>query len=359
MKAQYSRKTILGVIGLLVATGGYGGYTVVKGYQKYGGDFETRRHIVARVIDGDTVELEDKVTVRLLGVNAPERGECYFDASKGVLEALAEGQSVLIEKDITGKDRYGRLLRYLKIPSDDPKENDVLVNNELVRRGAVFALSTAPDTKYRDLFATSQRKAKEAGTGLWGACNYETEHADLREEDRKDFYFYVDEFQNFATDTFAEILSEARKYRLCLTIAHQYIGQLDEVVRKTVFWNVGSMVSFRVGAEDAVVLAEEYTPIFNVRDIINLGVREFYLKMSIDGELSEAFSGKTLDVNYPETDHSRAIIEASRQAYCAPREEVEDMLLKWDEGGVDAPLSAKAKNNMVIQETEAFEAPLL
>ncbi|EKD93278.1 MAG: hypothetical protein ACD_28C00187G0001 [uncultured bacterium] len=183
--------------------------------------------------------------------------------------------------------------------------------------------------------------------------------ADLREEDRKDFYFYVDEFQNFATDTFAEILSEARKYRLCLTIAHQYIGQLDEVVRKTVFGNVGSMVSFRVGAEDAVVLAEEYTPIFNVRDIINLGVREFYLKMSIDGELSEAFSGKTLDVNYPETDHSRAIIEASRQAYCAPREEVEDMLLKWDEGGVDAPLSAKAKNNMVIQETEAFEAPLL
>ena len=183
MKAQYSRKTILGVIGLLVATGGYGGYTVVKGYQKYGGDFETRRHIVARVIDGDTVELEDKVTVRLLGVNAPERGECYFDASKGVLEALAEGQSVLIEKDITGKDRYGRLLRYLKIPSDDPKENDVLVNNELVRRGAVFALSTAPDTKYRDLFATSQRKAKEAGTGLWGACNYETKDENLREED--------------------------------------------------------------------------------------------------------------------------------------------------------------------------------
>ena len=82
MKAQYSRKTIVGVIGVLVATGGYGGYTVVKGYQKYGGDFETRRHIVARVIDGDTVELEDKIKVRLLGVNAPERGECYFEESK-------------------------------------------------------------------------------------------------------------------------------------------------------------------------------------------------------------------------------------------------------------------------------------
>ena len=183
MKAQYSRKTILGVIGLLVATGGYGGYTVVKGFQKYGGDFETRRHIVARVIDGDTVELEDKVTVRLLGVNAPERGECYFAQSKGALEALAEGQSVLIEKDITGKDRYGRLLRYLKIPSDDPKENDILVNNELVRRGAATALSIAPDTKYRDLFASSQREAKSSGTGLWGVCDYETVNESLREED--------------------------------------------------------------------------------------------------------------------------------------------------------------------------------
>jgi hypothetical protein len=156
--------------------------------------------------------------------------------------------------------------------------------------------------------------------------------ADVREEERKDFYFYVDEFQNFATDTFTEILSEARKYRLCLTIAHQYVGQLDEEVKKTVFGNVGSIISFRVGAEDAEILAGEYTPIFSVRDIINLGVREFYLKMSIDGELTEAFSGKTMSVIYPSVDHSREIIEASRAAYCTPRDKVEDMLKKWDEG---------------------------
>lgn len=183
--------------------------------------------------------------------------------------------------------------------------------------------------------------------------------ADMREQDRKDFYFYVDEFQNFATDTFAEILSEARKYRLCLTIAHQYVGQLDEVVRKTVFGNVGSMVSFRVGAEDAVILAEEYTPIFNVRDIINLGVREFYLKMSIDGELTEAFSGRTLDIKYNDKDWSREIIQASRDAYCQPREKVEEMLQKWDEGSDEAPPPAGTSANTVIQETEEFEMPLI
>ena len=183
--------------------------------------------------------------------------------------------------------------------------------------------------------------------------------ANQREEDRKDFYFYVDEFQNFATDTFAEILSEARKYRLCLTIAHQYIGQLDEKVRKTVFGNVGSIVSFRVGAEDAVILAEEYTPIFGVRDIINLGVREFYLKMSIDGELTEAFSGRTLDIHYNAKDLSREIIQSSRDKYCISREKVEEMLKKWDEGGTDAPPPANGSANTVIQETEDFEMPLI
>ncbi len=180
--------------------------------------------------------------------------------------------------------------------------------------------------------------------------------ADMREEERKDFYFYVDEFQNFATDTFSEILSEARKYGLCLTIAHQYVGQLTDVIRKTVFGNVGSMVSFRVGAEDAVVLAEEYTPIFNVRDIINLGVREFYIKMSIDGELAEPFSARTMDMKFADLDLSPRIIEESRKLYCAAREKVEEKLKKWDEGSNEPP---PEDINTVIQQAEDFEVPLI
>ncbi|MFA5792298.1 MAG: type IV secretory system conjugative DNA transfer family protein [Candidatus Gracilibacteria bacterium] len=185
--------------------------------------------------------------------------------------------------------------------------------------------------------------------------------ADLREEDRKDFYFYVDEFQNFATDTFAEILSEARKYRLCLTIAHQYVGQLNPEVRKTVFGNVGSIIGFRVGAEDATVLAGEYTPIFSVRDIINLGVREFYLKMSIDGELTEAFSGKTLNITYSKKDISKDIINYSREAYCMKKDQVEEMLKKWDEGKLDEgkPGDATKKTGDSPELTQDFDMPMI
>ncbi|MBI4975520.1 type IV secretory system conjugative DNA transfer family protein [Candidatus Peregrinibacteria bacterium] len=157
--------------------------------------------------------------------------------------------------------------------------------------------------------------------------------ADIREEGRKEFYFYVDEFQNFATDTFTEILSEARKYRLNLTIAHQYMGQLSDLVKKTVFGNVGSIISFRVGADDAAVLAEEYNPVFKPRDIINLGVREFYCKMSVNGEIREAFSGRTVDVSRVRENYIKEIIDNSRKTYCEPREKVEEMLAKWDEAG--------------------------
>ncbi|MEK7218180.1 MAG: hypothetical protein AAB728_01805, partial [Patescibacteria group bacterium] len=160
--------------------------------------------------------------------------------------------------------------------------------------------------------------------------------------------------QNFATDTFAEILSEARKYRLNLTLAHQYMGQLNDVVRKTVFGNVGSMISFRVGAEDAVILAEEYNPIFKERDIINLGVREFYVKMSVNGELREAFSGRTLDAPHIKDDFTKEIIAASRRKYCVPRKEVEEMLSKWDEAA-----SAPPSKEEIASVEEVFEEPLI
>jgi hypothetical protein len=177
--------------------------------------------------------------------------------------------------------------------------------------------------------------------------------ADIPEDQRVDFYLYVDEFQNFATDTFAEILSEARKYRLNLTLAHQYMGQLSDTVRKTVFGNVGSMISFRVGAEDAAILSAEYNPVFNERDIINLGVREFYTKMSVNGELREPFSGFTLDAPQIVHDYTKEIIDWSRSQYCIPRKNVEEMLAKWDEAASAPP----KKEEMNVE--EQFEEPLI
>ncbi len=175
--------------------------------------------------------------------------------------------------------------------------------------------------------------------------------ADVPEDERNDYYFYVDEFQNFATETFSEILSEARKYRLNLTLAHQYMGQLSSMIQKTVFGNVGSIVSFRVGADDAKALAEEYNPIFKERDIINLGVREFYCKMSIDGEIREAFSGRTIDVPRVEKHYLKEIIEHSRKTYCKPRKEVEEVLAKWDESG--------EFENLLSSEDLEFDEPLI
>ena len=183
--------------------------------------------------------------------------------------------------------------------------------------------------------------------------------ADTPEEDRVDFYMYVDEFQNFATDTFDEILSEARKYRLNLTIAHQFLGQLSNRIRTTVFGNVGSMLSFRVGGEDAKVLAGEYNPRFSERDIINLGVRNFYCKMSIDGELREAFSGRTLNVDMPKQHHAKECVTFSRETYAKPLSEVEQILQQWEENKFDAKAPSTASGNPGSFQEVEFEEPII
>ena len=118
------------------------------------------------------------------------------------------------------------------------------------------------------------------------------ERASVPFEQRKDFYLYLDEFQNFITDTISVILSEARKYCLSLTMAHQFIGQLSEEIQKAVFGNVGSIGAFRVGPEDAEFLEKQFAPVFNKSDLINIDNFNFYIKLSINGEVSRAFNMK-------------------------------------------------------------------
>jgi hypothetical protein len=143
--------------------------------------------------------------------------------------------------------------------------------------------------------------------------------AKLEPKDRKDFYLYVDEFQNVVTDTFENILSEARKYSINLTIAHQYVSQLSPKIQRAVLGNVGSIICFRVGGEDAVTLKPEFAPIFDVKDMINLGIGEFYIKMTIDGESYDPFSAESLKVlPAPYASSRQAIIDASRDKYALP-----------------------------------------
>lgn len=122
--------------------------------------------------------------------------------------------------------------------------------------------------------------------------------ADMAENERRDFYLYLDEFQNVTTDSISQILSEARKYRLCLIIAHQFIGQLSEEISKAVFGNVGSMCSFRVGAEDAEFLEKQFEPVFKANDLVNVDNRNLFVKLPVNNELTKPFSMKT----YPPTE---------------------------------------------------------
>jgi len=199
---------------------------------------------------------------------------------------------------------------------------------------------------------------------------------DIPESERKDFYLYVDEFQNFATDSFANILSEARKYHLCLVLAHQYISQLVHAtttkVRDAVFGNVGTMLSFRVGAEDAEFLEKEFQPDFMANDFVNLPKYNFYAKLMIDGISSRPFSAKNIEpYKKPEQSFKNLIIENSRREYGTSREIVEKKIAgDWLAGGERAveekifrrsemPLVKvlKPKIDSVVREEKRFEKP--
>lgn len=152
---------------------------------------------------------------------------------------------------------------------------------------------------------------------------------DIPESERNDFALYIDEFQNFSTDSFANILSEARKYRLSLILAHQYIGQMEDKVREAVFGNVGTMIAFRVGAEDGEFLEKEFSPEFYSTDLVNLSKQNIYVKLMIDGLTSRPFSAETLPPAIPDNGYKDEIIEFSRNKYGKEREIIEKEISKY------------------------------
>lgn len=147
-----------------------------------------------------------------------------------------------------------------------------------------------------------------------------------RLEDRRPFYLYVDEFQNFATDSFAVILSEARKYALNLTIANQYISQMEDTVRGAVFGNVGTMITFRISPDDSPFLSKYFEPQFEAADLSNFHNRHFVTSMSINGEKAAAFSGTTLNIPEPPKKDINDIIAVSRQSYASDKASIEQMI---------------------------------
>lgn len=216
-----------------------------------------------------------------------------------------------------------------------------IIRNILGQPKSAVDLRFAMDHKKIVVVNLSKGKIGEDTSSLLGAMmitKFQLDamsRANIPEKDRTDFYLYVDEFQNFATDSFATILSEARKYKLNLTMANQYINQMPEEVRDAVFGNVGTIMSFQVGFDDAEYLSGQFGDETLANDLVSLSKYTAYTKMLIDGMPSRTFSLDTLPP--PSLDHEEGrrekVIRLSRERYATAREIVEDKIRRWHEGG--------------------------
>lgn len=243
---------------------------------------------------------------------------------------------------ITEFDRYDEKYKREAVAAIQNKIGQFLsasiVRNIIAQRTSTFNVREIMDGKKIFIVNLSKGRIGEDASRLLGGMLITKiqlsamERVDTTELERKDFFLYVDEFQNFATESFAGILSEARKYRLSLIMAHQYIKQLDEKVADAVFGNVGTIVTFRVGSEDAEILEKEFTPTFIGEDIVNLPKFHVYLKLMIDGMASQPFSAASLSPIGERTQSLATVIASSRELYAKKRDDVEDRIRSWSLG---------------------------
>ena len=222
-----------------------------------------------------------------------------------------------------------------------------LIRNIIGQPKSSFDIRTAMDEQKILIINLSKGRIGEQNTSLLGsmiitkiylAAMSRADATPERMSQLPNFYFYVDEFQSFANESFANILSEARKYKLALIIAHQYVAQMEESVRDAVFGNVGTSLSFRVGPLDAELLEKVYAPQFLANDIINLGLAQIYLSLMINDMGSAPFSARTLPpLPRPTITYRNDVIEWTRESYASPKETVETNIKNWYAEDADVP----------------------
>jgi len=225
--------------------------------------------------------------------------------------------------------------------------NNPLIRNIIGQPKSSFDVRKMMDERKILIINLSKGRVGESNANLLGSMLITKiylgamSRADSSEKTMKalpNFYLYVDEFQSFANESFADILSEARKYKLNLTIAHQYVEQMSEEVRAAVFGNVGTMIVFRVGSIDAEQFEREFAPKFLAEDIVNLGKYQMYLRLMIDGMGSQPFSATNLPpIKQPAISFKAQAVESSQQHYGHPREKVEEYIRVWMSGGPAEP----------------------
>ena len=241
-------------------------------------------------------------------------------------------------------DEFGKMQEKMRTEAISPIQNKVgqFLSSPMIRNIVGQVKSTVNirfmmDTGKIIIVNLSKGKIGEDNSSLLGSMlitKFQLDamsRADIDEKKRTDFYLYVDEFQNFATDAFATILSEARKYKLNLVMANQYVAQMPEEVRDAVFGNVGTSLCFQVGFDDAEYFSNQFSEEVLPNDIITLPKYNCYTKLMIDGMPSPTFSISTLPppVLSGEPDRREKIIRLSRERYCRPREVVEDKISRW------------------------------
>jgi len=257
-------------------------------------------------------------------------------------------------------EEYAKYSQQFAVEAVAPIQNKVgqFLSTSLIRNVVGQVKSTIDIREIMDkgrilILNLAKGRIGEDASGLMGAMMITKiqlaamSRVDIPENERKDFYLYVDEFQNFATESFANILSEARKYRLNLILAHQYIEQLNEVVRPAVFGNVGTIIVYRVGAADAEELVKEFTPRFTEEDLVNLPKYNVYIKLMIDGVASDPFSAVTLGPVYQNFGNREKIIAVSRERYAKPREIVEDKIRRWSGVEKEEPESGEIPEDRI------------
>jgi hypothetical protein len=251
---------------------------------------------------------------------------------------------------------------------------NALIRNIIGQPSSSFNIRKAMDEGKILLINLSTGRVGETNAALMGAMMITAiqlaalSRADIPEDERKDFYLYVDEFQNFATESFAVILSEARKYHLSLTMANQYVAQMeDSGVKDAIFGNVGTIITFRVGAQDAADLSREFNPPFEPQDLINLPRQHIYIRMTIDGQSEQAFSAKTLTVTPDSTNVTDDILSHSRERYTKPRVEVEKQIaeatgvtIETVKLGTETEVKIKTEDSTItVTDDKIFEAPIV
>jgi hypothetical protein len=211
---------------------------------------------------------------------------------------------------------------------------DIFTANDIMRpiiaqQKSSFNMREVMDTKKILLVNLSKGKLGDINANLLGmvivgkALMAALSRVDALASDLPPFYFYIDEFQNITTNSISAILSEARKYKLSLNVAHQFIAQLDDGIRDAVFGNIGTIAAFRVGYEDADYLENQFRPVFETQDIMNIENRHAYIRLLANGVPQKPFSFKTLNYNGASAERSAHIKQLSAQNYGRSKEEVD------------------------------------